>query len=84
MVTLIWQMLERNKNLYNELQMQHSCDMPLNKLWHDYNESLVERSSVLLMCFSFKSSNKEITTAIIIKYPIPLNFDTAPVISNQT
>jgi len=26
--------------------MQHSCDMPLNKLWHDYNESLVERSSI--------------------------------------
>ena len=34
--------------------------MPLNKSWHDYNESLIERVRVLIDVFFLKSSNKEI------------------------
>jgi hypothetical protein len=36
------------------------CDMPLNKSWHDYNESLIERGRVLIDVSFLKSSNKEI------------------------
>jgi hypothetical protein len=34
--------------------------MPLNKSWHDYNESLIERGRVLMDVGFLKSSNKEI------------------------
>ena len=34
--------------------------MPLNKSWHDYNESLIERGRVLIDVSFIKSSNKEI------------------------
>ena len=34
--------------------------MPLNKSWHDYNESLIERGRVLIDVSFLKSSNKEI------------------------
>jgi hypothetical protein len=34
--------------------------MPLNKSWHDYNESLIERGRVLIDVSFFKSSNDEI------------------------
>ena len=34
--------------------------MPLNKSWHDYNESLIERGCVWIDVSSLKSSNKEI------------------------
>jgi len=34
--------------------------MPLNKSWHDYNESLIERGRVLIDVAFLKSSNKEI------------------------
>ena len=34
--------------------------MPLNKSWHDYNESLVERGRVLIDVSFLKASNKEI------------------------
>jgi hypothetical protein len=34
--------------------------MPLNKSWHDYNESLIERESVLMDVGFLKSWNKEI------------------------
>jgi hypothetical protein len=34
--------------------------MPLNKSWHDYNESLIERGHVLIDVAFLKSSNKEI------------------------
>jgi len=33
------------------------CDMPLNKSWHDYNESLIERGRVLIDVSFLKSSN---------------------------
>ena len=34
--------------------------MPLNKSWHDYNESLIERGRVLIDVSFLKSSNTEI------------------------
>src|SRR4051795_7448926 len=34
--------------------------MPLNKSWHDYNESLIERGRVLMDVGFLKSSNKDI------------------------
>ncbi|MFZ0515181.1 MAG: hypothetical protein WAM14_26525 [Candidatus Nitrosopolaris sp.] len=34
--------------------------MPLNKSWHDYNESLIERGRVLIDVSFLKSSNKAI------------------------
>jgi hypothetical protein len=34
--------------------------MPLNKSWHDYNESLIERGRLLIDVYFLKSSNKEI------------------------
>ena len=34
--------------------------MPVNKSWHDYNESLIERGRVLIDVTFLKSSNKEI------------------------
>ncbi|MFZ0515297.1 MAG: hypothetical protein WAM14_27115 [Candidatus Nitrosopolaris sp.] len=34
--------------------------MSLNKSWHDYNESLIERGRVLIDVTFLKSSNKEI------------------------
>ena len=34
--------------------------MPLNKSWHDYNESLIERGRVLMDIGFLKSWNKEI------------------------
>ena len=34
--------------------------MPLNKSWHDYNESLIERGRVLIDLSFLKASNKEI------------------------
>jgi citrate lyase alpha subunit len=34
--------------------------MPLNKSWHGYNESLIERGHVLIDVAFIKSSNKEI------------------------
>ena len=34
--------------------------MPLNKSWHDYSESLIERGRVLIDVSFLKSSNKEI------------------------
>src|SRR6266487_1391358 len=34
--------------------------MPLNKSWHDYNESLIERGHVLIDIAFLKSPNKEI------------------------
>ena len=34
--------------------------MPLNKSWHDYSESLIERGRVLIDVSFIKSSNKEI------------------------
>ncbi|MFZ0512600.1 MAG: alpha/beta fold hydrolase [Candidatus Nitrosopolaris sp.] len=38
-----------------------SCgDMPLNKSWHDYNESLIKRGRVLIDVSFLKSSTKEI------------------------
>ena len=33
--------------------------MPLNKSWHDYNESLIERGRVLIDVSFLKSSNTE-------------------------
>ncbi|MGC2680675.1 MAG: transposase [Candidatus Nitrosopolaris sp.] len=43
--------------------------MPLNKSWHDYNESLIERGSVFL-----KSSNKEIKKMNIGKAGAPFQY----------
>src|ERR671918_90690 len=34
--------------------------MPLNKSWHDYNESLIERGNILIGVSFLKSLNKEI------------------------
>ena len=34
--------------------------MPLNKSWHDYNESLIERGRILMDISFLRSSNKEI------------------------
>jgi hypothetical protein len=34
--------------------------MPLNKSWHDYNESLIERGRILIDIGFLKSWNKEI------------------------
>ena len=34
--------------------------MPLNKSWHDYNDSLIERGRILIDVSFLKSSNKEI------------------------
>jgi hypothetical protein len=45
--------------------------MPLNKSWHDYNESLIERGSVLIDVSFLKSSNKEIKKMNIGKVGVP-------------
>jgi hypothetical protein len=34
--------------------------MPLNKSWHDYNESLIERGRVLMDIGFLKSWNEEV------------------------
>ena len=34
--------------------------MPLNKSWHDYSESLIERGRILIDVPFLRSSNKEI------------------------
>jgi hypothetical protein len=34
--------------------------MPLNKSWHEYNESLIERGRILLDIGFLRSSNREI------------------------
>ena len=34
--------------------------MPLNKSWHDYNESLIERGHILMDISFLESSKKEI------------------------
>jgi hypothetical protein len=34
--------------------------MPLNRSWHDYNESLIERGRILMDISFLRSSNKEI------------------------
>ncbi|MFZ0512068.1 MAG: transposase [Candidatus Nitrosopolaris sp.] len=48
--------------------------MPLNKSWHDYNESLIERGSVLIDASSLKSSNKEIKKMNIGKVEAPFQY----------
>jgi hypothetical protein len=34
--------------------------MPLNKSWHEYNESLIERGRILMDIGFLRSSNREI------------------------
>jgi Transposase DDE domain len=48
--------------------------MPLNKSWHDYNESLIERGSVLIDVSFLKSSNKEIKKMNIGKVGAPFQY----------
>jgi hypothetical protein len=48
--------------------------MPLNKSWHDYSESLIERGSVLIDASFFKSSNKEIKKMNIGKVGTPFQY----------
>jgi hypothetical protein len=38
--------------------------MPLNKSWHEYNESLIERARVPIDVSFLKSSNKEIKNVV--------------------
>ena len=48
--------------------------MPLNKSWHDYNESLIERGRVLIDVSFLKSSNKEIKKMNIGKVGAPFQY----------
>ncbi|MRN40483.1 MAG: IS5 family transposase [Nitrosopumilales archaeon] len=48
--------------------------MPLNKSWHDYNESLIERGRVLIDVSFIKSSNKEIKKMNIDKVGAPFQY----------
>jgi hypothetical protein len=48
--------------------------MPLNKSWHDYNESLIERGRVLIDLSFIKSSNKEIKKMNIDKVGAPFQY----------
>jgi Transposase DDE domain len=48
--------------------------MPLNKSWHDYNESLIERGRVLIDVTFLKSSNKEIKKMNIGKVGAPFQY----------
>ena len=48
--------------------------MPLNKSWHDYNESLIERGSVLIDVSFIKSSNIEIKKMNIVKVGAPFHY----------
>jgi hypothetical protein len=48
--------------------------MPLNKSWHDYNESLIERGRVLIDVSFLKSSNKEIKRMNIGKVGAPFQY----------
>ena len=48
--------------------------MPLNKSWHDYNESLIERGRVLIDVSFIKSSNKEIKNMNIDKVGAPFQY----------
>jgi hypothetical protein len=48
--------------------------MPLNKSWHDYNESLIERGRVLIDVSFLKSSNKEIKEMNIGKVGAPFQY----------
>jgi len=50
------------------------CGMPLNKSWHDYNESLIERGRVLIDVSLLKSSNKEIKMMNIGKIGAPFQY----------
>jgi hypothetical protein len=49
--------------------------MPLNKSWHDYNESLIELGRILIDVSFLKSSNKEINKMNIGKVGAPFPFD---------
>jgi hypothetical protein len=40
--------------------------MPLNKSWHDYNESLIERGRILMDIGFLRSSNRETTIAAVV------------------
>jgi hypothetical protein len=48
--------------------------MPLNKSWHDYDESLVERGSVLIEVPFLRSSSKEIKKMNIGKVGAPFHY----------
>jgi hypothetical protein len=48
--------------------------MPLNKSWHDYSESLIERGRVLIDVSFLKSSNKEIKKMNIGKVGAPFQY----------
>ena len=48
--------------------------MALNKSWHDYNESLIERGRVLIDVSFLKSSNKEIKKMNIGKVGAPFQY----------
>src|SRR5262249_14098475 len=48
--------------------------MPLNKSWHDYNESLIERGRILIDVSFIKSSNKEIKKMNIGKVGAPFQY----------
>jgi Transposase DDE domain len=48
--------------------------MPLNKSWHDYNESLIERGRVLIDVSFLKSSIKDIKTMNIGKVGAPFQY----------
>src|SRR5215831_12113296 len=48
--------------------------MPLNKSWHDYNESLIERGRVLIDVSFLKSSNKGIKKMNIGKGAAPFQY----------
>ncbi len=48
--------------------------MPLNKSWHDYNESLIERGRVLIDVSFLRSSNREIKKMNIGKVGAPFQY----------
>jgi len=48
--------------------------MPLNKSWHDYNESLIERGGVLIDMTFLESYNKEIKKMNIGKVGAPFHY----------
>ena len=48
--------------------------MQLNKSWHDYNESVIERGPVLIDVSFFKSSNKEIKKMNKVKVGSPFQY----------
>jgi hypothetical protein len=47
--------------------------MPLNKSWHEYNESLIQRGRILMDVSFLRSSNREIKNMNKVRLELHLN-----------